>query len=176
MKKVFFKSAMFGIVTALSLILWDCNHVVMAQPLNMLKSEKNIAMSYNVAGVKMATESEKEAMKIAKSVVENFFKALSNKQYRVAFDYFSPEIQDQFGYDRFVSNLSKTQHIGLLYCSVINYEGNLVAIGAETDELERLDNGKLNPRLFEYKLAVNKLQSGWKIVGIMSKDITLDRL
>ena len=172
MKKSYLKRTIFGIVVASSLFIWDFNHVVMAHTQNMPKSKGYIAMSYKVAGVKMATESEKEAMKIARDVVKNLFKALHDKQYRTAFDYFCPEIQNEIGYDRFVSNLSKTADIGMQYCGVIDYEGNLIGISAKVDEMIRLDNGKLDPRIFEYRFIVNKIQSGWKIVAMTSKDIS----
>lgn len=71
MKREVLRGIIFGIVVTLSLTFWVYNPVVLAQTLKMPVIAGNVSMSYNVAGVKLPTESEKQAMKIAKSVVQN---------------------------------------------------------------------------------------------------------
>ena len=74
MKRKILRSIMFGVVMASVLNFCGYDPVVSAQTLKTPVINENISMSYDVAGVKMPDESEKEAMKIAKNVTKNFFK------------------------------------------------------------------------------------------------------
>lgn len=111
-----------------------------------------------------------------KICVQNLFKAINEKQYRVAFDYFSPEIQRKYGYDEFVKSASKADVIVLQYCGAIAFKGNLIILEAGSEDILRTDDGKIDPRLYEYRFAVNKIGNEWKIVDMVSEDVTLKRL
>lgn len=150
--------------------------VVTAHALKNFESEGNISLSYNVAGVKMPDESEKEAMKIAKSVTQNIFKALQKKQYRIAYNYFGPELQSQVSYQQFVDHYSNTTLIGLEFCDVFDYEGNLIIIDGQYEQIERTADGKIDPRLFRFRFAVNKIGNDWKVVELIEEDVTLKHL
>ena len=173
--KIVLRIALALMVLSLSFV--DYNSVVSAQVLKMPTSKDKIAMSYvDVIGRTMPDESEKEAMKIAKGVIQAFFKAVDDKQYRVAYNYFSPEIQKAVGYDAFVDSLSKTTRITLQYCGAIAFKGNLIILEAGSEDILRTDDGKIDPRLYEYRFAVNKIGNEWKIVDMVSEDVTLKRL
>lgn len=176
MKRKILRNIVFEMVVASALNFMIYDPVVSAKTLKMPIIKENISMSYDVAGVKMPDESEKEAMKIAQNVTKDFFKALSDKQYRVAYNYFSSEVQSKMGYEAFVNGFSKTLYINLGYCGPIFYEGNLVILDGEYTEAFRTDDGKFDPRLFRFKLAINKIGNEWKIVDLVEKDVTLDHI
>lgn len=175
MKRKFLRSLVVYLSVASSLFFGGYEPIASAHTLKMTQ-EGNISMSYDVAGVKMPDNTEKEAMKIAKSVTENFFKAVYEKQYRLAYNYFSPEIQSKMGYEAFANGLAKASYTSLLYCGVANYEGNLVLIDGRYEQVLRTDDGKIDPRLYNFRFGVNKIGNDWKIVYLVEEDVTLKYL
>lgn len=178
MKRYLLRSILFGIVFVSAVIICDYDQIVLAQTITIPTNEGNITMSYTdpLTGRKMPDGTEKEAMKIGKSVVLNFFKALSDKNYRLAINYLGPEFQKSLSNDKMEKIFSNTISISLYYCNPIYFEGNLVIFEGRGEETKRTVDGKIDPRLLEYKFAVNKIGNEWKIVDMTEEDVTLKHL
>ena len=173
--KIVLRIALALMVLSLSFV--DYNSVVSAQVLKMPTSKDKIAMSYvDVIGRTMPDELDKKNMDIAKSVTQSFFKALSDKQYRVAYNYYSPEIQNKIGYEAFVDSLSNVISINLQYCGPYSFAPNLIVMDGRYEQVNRTDDQKIDPRLYEFRFAVSKIGNEWKIADMIYEDVTLKNL
>ncbi len=174
MKRKLLKKVIFIV---LSLTLVSYNPVVSAQALISQVNKERIAMSYvDVLGRTMPDELDKKNMDSAKSVTQNFFKALSDKQYRIAYNYYSPEIQNKIGYEAFVDSLSNVISINLQYCGPYSFAPNLIVMDGRYEQVNRTDDKKIDPRLYEFRFAVSKIGNEWKIADMIYEDVTLKNL